>query len=150
MTQLRPVSNRQKVRELEDLIDLAVNVSSKIDQLSRQVSNNAIGIFLTLVLVMAALYVALLTDVFYEENKLYFAVGVVLIIVFSILNFMRSYFIIEKTYTQMNNERKILDNLLDLIHPFKETMMDELSIVKKATLEMKLNRIKKHLRSYHK
>jgi len=136
-----------KIDELEELIELAEKVSINIDMTNDKVerlSQYAIIFFFSSVFLLASILK------FQEIHKVdfrniydflapaFFFIGILAFasILIKLLNS------VTKMRKEIKNETLILEDLLNMIHSYKQIAYNDISIVKKAVIDMRLSRIK--------
>jgi len=135
------------IAELEDLIDLAEKVSNNIDVLVKR-RNNILWILkgsLATLVGLVIFYVSYLDEGSLLNENLFsiLKIGIILSIISSVFSFYNY----KKKYPNINQKIKreslILRRLLDMIHPFQESLSNlNVGIMRKAIIDMKLSRIK--------
>lgn len=140
------VKRKNRLSELEELIELAEDISSQIKLNTKRAYYlflyQLIGLFVFSFLAIYCLYFTQTHNTFYDNY------GEMTILVFGIFLVCLAFFIIRlyfdrrRILDEVNNEGLMLSRLFDMIHSYKELIYSETSIVKKAILEMRLNRIK--------
>jgi len=129
----------EKINNVEDLmglIELAENASDKIDKLKNKRFLNSFGIILILIFfTIGVLY----SYAAYQANglvpiDLMLIIGFLLIIFISFSNFY-------KIQNAIKVELRVLNKLYNLIDPLKSLAKKDISIMKMATIEMRLSRI---------
>lgn len=129
----------EKINNVEDLmglIELAENASDKIDKLKNKRFLNSIGIIIILFFFIIGV---LNSYTAYQANglvpiDLMLVVGVLLMIFTSFSNFF-------KIQNAIKVELRVLNKLYNLIDPLQSLIKNEVSIMKMATIEMRLSRV---------
>lgn len=138
---IEKVSTKNEIDELDELIDLAEKVSVNIDTLSNNIRNST---YFTIAFLFTFIFVGLFWGKFYLESNnnsdylspiLYF-IGVSILA--SMLYQVNSMASMKK---EIKSENLILGDLLNMIHDYKQFAYKDISIVKKAVVNMRLNRI---------
>jgi hypothetical protein len=131
----------EKYLELEKLVSLAEDVSNNLTFLDRS-KNNFLLIFSSF---FVTLFVVLFLAVYYLMKYLlsdttYLILLPVLVFLFCMYGmiFLIRY---KKMVFDIENESEILNNLLDMIHSYKEAIYLELTYTNRALIDMKLSRI---------
>jgi len=131
----------KEVTDLMELIDLAEKVSSELSKLKN--SKIIIIISAALFFIIFAL-LAFIFSIYYGEffsNPIFKPLVSLTIILLGISIFVYFSFSIIKINKQISTESKVLNKLFNLINPYKSTVDKDISIIKKATIEMRLSRI---------
>jgi len=139
-------SFKDKVAELEKLVELAENVSKNIDDLVEQRTNlfyySAISIFLFVSLaIIFRLFYAGTYQSLVQQGILSWLTLVISMpfLVYLAKNYSTRYKLSEKIY----GESLVLNDLFGMIHPYKESIfIGHSNLMKKAVIDMKLNRVK--------
>lgn len=132
--------------ELEQLIEMAEKVSTNTQILEGQYSRLTFNIYAVIsflmILVIAILYFSLVIPSS-ELNRFKDNIPFImfLVVVFSIIYILFKINERKKTYSVIYREKLILRKLLNMISSFKELTYENISIVSKAVIEMRLNRI---------
>ncbi len=140
-------SSDNKIEELEDLIELAEKVSQNIDTINERVRKSTLNAF---TLLFGCIFLCLFGFQYYQMQDLDFrntyslmipTLYSTVIILFSFL-FLRLLYSVTSMRESIKNENLILHNLLDMTHSYKQVVYRDLSVVKKAVIDMRLSRIK--------
>lgn len=136
----KDINSQEKIKELDELIDLSEKVSDKVSNLTKRrnfafLSIISSGVILISIFISFFIYVNRFTMIKSDEFYLLASASM------SILGLILSYSIIErrKVNNEIENEIEILDKLYEMITNLKETT--DLGIVSKAIYEMRLSRI---------
>jgi len=136
-----------KVEDLEKLIELAEKVSSNIDIINDKVEKR---MQYAAILFFAIIFFCLPIFKFQEiqgtdfRNKydyfisVFFSIGLLVFVGIS----LRLLFSVTNMRKTIKSEILILQDLLNMIHSYKEIVYKDISIVKKAVIDMRLSRIK--------
>lgn len=138
---------RNDIEELEELIDLAEKVSLNFEKINVQIHSILIRIVALFIIAFFSIYLYLvfysLQDSSFKNEYSYIEKilfpSLIVFLITCIFFFTQRYI---KLQTSKRSESRILSDLLNLINPNKESVFSNTSLVKKATIEMRLNRIK--------
>jgi len=138
------VAIERKESQLEELISLAEDVSGKIDSLSENRNSFVLNVSLTIAISVIAIFIilqySLMLKLTTNSLDVIFTTLIVfgiIITVFSIRKLNAAY----KLNEEIENERFILGDLLNMIDSYKATQLNNSDAVKKAYFEMRLSRI---------
>ena len=127
----------EKINNVEDLmglIELAENASNKVELLK---IGRYILIFVLLLFAIATiLYLFDIVSGIQNSKEFIF-----LIVMVSAAIFLAGFIALLKIKKLMNVEYRVLNKLFDLIDPLQSLIKNEVSIMKMATIEMRLSRI---------
>jgi len=127
----------EKINNVEDLmglIELAEDASDKVERLK---TGKYILIFVLMLLAIATvLYLFDLVTGIKNSKELFF-----LIVMVSAAIFLAGFIALLKIKKLMNVEYRVLNKLYNLIDPLKSLAKKDISIMKMATIEMRLSRI---------
>lgn len=134
-----------RLTELNDLIELAEEVSSNVESIKKRYTS--LFFYFVLITSFFAIVISLYIYIYTSKNAefvkfqytlliaLFLGLFIYMIMLIRLLNERR------RLLFKMKNEYMILSDLLEMIHSYKEVVFEDLSIVKKALLDMRLNRI---------
>jgi len=136
-----------KVEDLEKLIELAEKVSSNIDILNDKVEKRiqyaAILFFAIIFFCMAIFKFQEIQGVYFRNKYDYFiSVFFIASLLFFIGISLRLLFSVTNMRETIKSENLILQDLLNMVHSYKEIVYTDISGVKKAVIDMRLSRIK--------
>jgi hypothetical protein len=133
--------NQEKIKELDELIELSEKISDKINALTKR--RNLMFLLSVLYCILIYTFLVYLYINFNDEQYKTFLENGFMIsaLTISILGLGLSYLINEriKANREIENEKIILDRLFEMITNLKETT--DLGTVSKAIYEMRLSRI---------
>ncbi len=136
-----------RVNELEELIKLAESVSGKIETLNNRRKKLLLTTIYTFISTALLLFFAFLAFIRQgsEFAQQYSILATVLFIAFTVFisyRILNANSEIKSVQSNLESESSIMLSLLDMIHAHKEITSSELSLVKRAIVEMRLSRIK--------
>lgn len=139
----------KEVTDLMELIELAEKVSSKLDKLK---NSQIITIISCAVFFICFVSLAFVGSIHYSEifsNPLLKPLVSLAVIIIGIFIFIYFYLVTKKINRQISTEYRVLDKLFNLINPHKSNINKKMSVLKQATIEMRLSRINfNHKESY--
>ncbi len=135
------------LNELDQLIDLAENVSSTIEKKSSKLVSNFFQVIIGIILFTSFFFIEnTISYTFESQNvELYSYVTNKILIYIAIVIFISVIFKIMKSIKlarELAIEKENLSKLLNMIHPYRSVNKKDISIVKKEIIDMRLNRIK--------
>ncbi len=145
------LTKEHKINELEELIELAEKISTNIDTINDDIRNSKyngiIFFFITIFICLFGL------KFFFELQKEYNSLAPFLYstgIFFFVIVTTKLFNSITNQKKSLVNENLILEDLLNMIHSYKGIVYNDISLVKKAVIDMRLSRIKFNKQSSNK
>lgn len=139
----------KEVTDLMGLIELAEKVSSKLEKLKNSQIITIISFAVFFICFVSLTFICSIhySDIF--SNPLLKPLVSLTVIIIGIFIFIYFYLIIKKINRQISTESRVLDKLFNLINPHKSNINKNMSVLKRATIEMRLSRINfNHKESY--
>jgi len=131
----------KEVTDLMELIELAEKVSSELDRLK---NSKILIIFFSTVFFICFASIAFVSSIYYSEvfsNPVFKPLVSLIVIIISMLTFTYFALSIKKINRQISTEYRVLDKLFNLITPYKSSLDKDISVIRQASIEMRLSRI---------
>jgi len=138
------VAIERKESQLEELISLAEDVSGKIDNLSVERNDNILRASLIIIISVVVIFLTLqysLTSELVTKNIDLIFIALLVFGIIALIISIRKLNIAYKLNQEIENERFILGDLLNMTDSYKAIQLINSDVVKKAYFEMRLSRI---------
>jgi hypothetical protein len=131
---------QEKIKELEELIDLSEKVSDKVSYLTKRRNFTFLLIVSSAILAVSTFilfFIYINEQIMMKREPLFMLFGTII----SIFSLILAYGVIErrKINHEIENEKKILDRLFEMISNLKEST--DIGIISRVIYEMRLSRI---------